>query len=320
MSGEFPPAGEQVMDEAHGLIVTWDGNNKYTTWSRHPAGKVVEKTAWWGPMVVSRHEATRLAGQQLAAAIARLPHAPVADPINLIAEEDPDTVTTTETEPRWHSDDDVPCTRRPVDECCGVSGCSCDKTRVTVVPTPGGGGLTVQKMADWGPAAAEAAVEDGWEREAAARGGAVPPGSGDALFLHELHLHELPAGVGQALRTRGAGMLDTMTVAAPEPEPESDDGCEQSEPEPPWGHLPSERQMAAVRDADYGHPGPNFQTIADMWSAWLSARHGVTITLTTDDVGALNVLQKLAREARNQKNDNLDDAVGYADAWRLAAH
>lgn len=142
---------------------------------------------------------------------------------------------------------------------------------------------------DWGPQAAERAVQDGWEREAEARG------------------------------------VTIVNVTAPAPTPEPDtvccgEGCCDSDAkQAPWGVLPSERQMAAQRDADYGDPGPNFTTTAAYWREHVKAKYGLDVPFDTDDVPAMNVLQKLSRQARKPKRDNWDDISGYADTAVMAS-
>lgn len=71
------------------------------------------------------------------------------------------------------------------------------------------------------------------------------------------------------------------------------------------------------RNLDYGHPSTNFSNIADLWNAYLSAKHtnqqGVGPYLNNIDIAALNILQKIARISTNQKHmDSWKDIAGYA--------
>ena len=65
------------------------------------------------------------------------------------------------------------------------------------------------------------------------------------------------------------------------------------------------------RQHSYGHPADNHGCTAALWSAWISRRTGLAVTLTAEDVCWLNVLQKASREANRAKFDNLTDTVGY---------
>jgi hypothetical protein len=69
------------------------------------------------------------------------------------------------------------------------------------------------------------------------------------------------------------------------------------------------------RNKAYGHPSENFQNVALLWNAYLQIRdsdpsfHG----LTPLDIAVLNILQKVARVARNQSHmDSWTDIAGYA--------
>lgn len=67
------------------------------------------------------------------------------------------------------------------------------------------------------------------------------------------------------------------------------------------------------REQDYGSPESNFQTIADLWAAYLQAC-GVDIDfLEPHDVAAMLALLKIARIASGHgKLDNWVDLAGYA--------
>ncbi len=66
------------------------------------------------------------------------------------------------------------------------------------------------------------------------------------------------------------------------------------------------------RNKFYGHPLDNHGCTADMWSAYLSRRFGVSVLVTPEDVCVLNILQKTSREANMPKRDNLVDIIGYS--------
>ena len=59
------------------------------------------------------------------------------------------------------------------------------------------------------------------------------------------------------------------------------------------------------RARDYGEPSKNFQTIADMWSAYLG--YGVSAR----DVCNMMALLKIARLKNGQHKDSSVDACGY---------
>lgn len=66
------------------------------------------------------------------------------------------------------------------------------------------------------------------------------------------------------------------------------------------------------RQASYGHPSRDLVCTAGMWSAFLTRRFGVDLTLTGEDVGCLMSLLKLSRLAGNPGHrDSLVDAAGY---------
>ncbi len=66
------------------------------------------------------------------------------------------------------------------------------------------------------------------------------------------------------------------------------------------------------RQRAYGHPLVNHGTTAEMWSAYLSRRAGVRVTLAPEDVCWLNILQKVSRSLCAPTRDNMVDAAGYA--------
>lgn len=67
-----------------------------------------------------------------------------------------------------------------------------------------------------------------------------------------------------------------------------------------WGH----------RQADYDHPMPNFERIASGWNVILE--HSLTAPITAEQVGLMNIWQKIARQVHKPKRDNLVDMAGYA--------
>lgn len=65
---------------------------------------------------------------------------------------------------------------------------------------------------------------------------------------------------------------------------------------------------------DYGKPENNFETIADLWSAYLEAAYGedTIVCLSSRDVAAMMILLKVARVATSKKADHWIDIAGYA--------
>lgn len=86
------------------------------------------------------------------------------------------------------------------------------------------------------------------------------------------------------------------------------------------GHTPTrsmgskEKNIAATaidivhgdRNKYYGHPKDNHGRTAQMWSAYLG------IPISPRQVCMLNALQKIARDAHREKEDNLVDLAGWA--------
>lgn len=65
------------------------------------------------------------------------------------------------------------------------------------------------------------------------------------------------------------------------------------------------------REEDYGKPERNFETIADMWNAYLDGKEDSFIE--PRDVAAMLALLKIARIASGHaKSDNWIDLAGYA--------
>ena len=69
------------------------------------------------------------------------------------------------------------------------------------------------------------------------------------------------------------------------------------------------------RNSNYGDPEDNFSVIAEIMSAYLSRRFGVTIPIQPFDVGNLMFAVKLGRLAHNPlHHDSYVDMAGYAAA------
>lgn len=69
----------------------------------------------------------------------------------------------------------------------------------------------------------------------------------------------------------------------------------------------------------YGHPSLNHGCTADMWSAWLNRRYGLSLRLDVRDVCEMNLLQKTSRQANTVTRDNDDDRIGYIVNAQMAA-
>lgn len=65
------------------------------------------------------------------------------------------------------------------------------------------------------------------------------------------------------------------------------------------------------RNKDYGHPKDNHGCTAALWSAFLTKAFDFPIELNMRQVCMLNALQKMARDAHAEKEDNLIDVIGY---------
>ena len=82
--------------------------------------------------------------------------------------------------------------------------------------------------------------------------------------------------------------------------------------------VEAEGLINGERAAAYGHAIDNFQNIADAWNWWLEMKcahvrgnGGDSISITSEDVGVMMTLLKLARNGNAPKRDNLVDAAGY---------
>lgn len=66
------------------------------------------------------------------------------------------------------------------------------------------------------------------------------------------------------------------------------------------------------REKTYGHPAKNLNTIAIMWSAYLSSKFDAPVVIDAHDVCMMMPLLKIAREANYRQPDNPTDIIGYA--------
>ena len=67
------------------------------------------------------------------------------------------------------------------------------------------------------------------------------------------------------------------------------------------------------RHEKYGDAKENFTAIAELWSAYLNAKHLLDVQLEPRDVGMLMVLLKVGRVATGTHAiDNYKDIAGYA--------
>lgn len=71
------------------------------------------------------------------------------------------------------------------------------------------------------------------------------------------------------------------------------------------------------RSRDYGHPRDNFRRIADLWEAYLRNQPARDRHITSEDVAAMMILMKIARQQNTPKDDNLVDIAGYVKCWDM---
>lgn len=70
--------------------------------------------------------------------------------------------------------------------------------------------------------------------------------------------------------------------------------------------------VSGDREATYGTPGKNLDTVAKFWTTWLHARGYSDVRLGTDDVCAMMSLLKHARLANDPTHrDSQVDSCGY---------
>jgi hypothetical protein len=78
----------------------------------------------------------------------------------------------------------------------------------------------------------------------------------------------------------------------------------------------AERCVCGDREQDYGSPENNFQTVAELWNAYLKGKADCCVTgklFNAVDVAAMLALLKIARIASGKaKEDNWVDLAGYA--------
>lgn len=71
------------------------------------------------------------------------------------------------------------------------------------------------------------------------------------------------------------------------------------------------------RARDYGHPRDNFRRIADLWEAYMRNRPDPEMPVEPEDVAAMMILMKIARQQHTPKDDNLLDIAGYVKCWDM---
>lgn len=75
----------------------------------------------------------------------------------------------------------------------------------------------------------------------------------------------------------------------------------------------AEAYVTKDRAAEHGDMENNFAVIANLWSAYLGSRFGISASLEPHDVALLMSLLKIARAASNPNHmDNYIDLAGYA--------
>lgn len=73
------------------------------------------------------------------------------------------------------------------------------------------------------------------------------------------------------------------------------------------GHL-----VDGARNDDYGNPFDDFDRVAKLWRAYLSAKGCGVVSIGPRDVALMMVLLKVAREVNKPKRDTRVDIAGYA--------
>lgn len=69
--------------------------------------------------------------------------------------------------------------------------------------------------------------------------------------------------------------------------------------------------MHTNREDDYGRPSDNYGHLANLWSAYLQRKTGLSVTITAEDCLQMMILLKVNRQAKKPKRDNLIDIIGY---------
>ncbi len=80
----------------------------------------------------------------------------------------------------------------------------------------------------------------------------------------------------------------------------------------------AEEIIRTVRQDWYGSPRDNHECTAAMWSAYLSRRMRMPVTLTPRDVCHCMSLMKISRDAHLPMRDNLVDVVGWTANIEMA--
>jgi len=81
--------------------------------------------------------------------------------------------------------------------------------------------------------------------------------------------------------------------------------------------LEAQSLVHGNRGTDYGHPLDDLTCTAGMWSAYLSHKYGMPVSLEAEDVGLMMVCVKLSRQANKHKRDNLVDGAGYFETVQM---
>ena len=85
--------------------------------------------------------------------------------------------------------------------------------------------------------------------------------------------------------------------------------------------LPSERATEVVqnRQETYGHPGPIYDFVAEMWNLWLGVEgtEEVIRTIDSTDVAMMLALMKIGRQRMKKNDDNLTDVCGYMNVYEM---
>jgi len=87
---------------------------------------------------------------------------------------------------------------------------------------------------------------------------------------------------------------------------------EQFAPPPESVLAEAARVTAGDRQRYYGHPSDNHGNTAELWTAYLRRKYGITQALGARDVCMMMILLKVSRDANAPKRDNLVDVCGYA--------
>lgn len=76
--------------------------------------------------------------------------------------------------------------------------------------------------------------------------------------------------------------------------------------------MDARRKVYGDREAQYGPPTHNFETIAELWRVYFEKKHGILIPLLPDDVCQMQILVKMARLMHDPSHyDSLMDIAGY---------